>query len=189
MARSFPPVRPYRQFPAVNPKTFDPRESIFIPDLSVDDAKIEEMSPRKLRGIGIKVYLAAAAQEITAGAAGEDITFDGIVFNEGFAPPGATFTTVTIPYAGVYDLQAAIQWESDSNGNYRKVFFEVNGTEVEGDLRVPINSTRCTLSATRRLSAGDTVGLHVEHDSTTDPLEMTNGEDNCSLTVIFQFPI
>ena len=114
-------------------------------------------------------------------------SFNTVVFNQGFAPPAATFTTISAPYAGIYLMQAAVEWANDSTGG-RLVSFEINGTELEGERKRADNTSRSTVTAVRNLAEGDTIGLHVEQDTGGD-LDVVAGEDNCSLSVIFLFSI
>lgn len=172
----------------VNPTPTPPTNVSTIPAGSITDDKLAGgISPLKISGVGIKVYLSAANQTITTGAAGEDITFDTVAFNQSFEDPGASFTTVSIPYTGVYLLQAAVEWSNVDTGG-RTVIFEVNGTEVEGERKKANNTSRSTVTAVRQLSAGDTVGLHVEHDVGADT-DVENGEDNCSMTALLLFSL
>lgn len=181
------PVRPYRTWPVFEAQPFDPRQSTFIPDRSVDDDKIRSVSPRKVDLIGIKVHNAAASNSI-ADATDTTVTFDVITYVQGVTEPiGATFTTLTVPYDGVYLMLANVEWVSGDGE--RSVWFYLNSVKIEGDTRESSTAAavvRVALGTTRRLSAGDTLALRVRQAQVVPgALSINTGEDNCSLALIY----
>ena len=190
MPKDFRPVRPFREWPEFEAQPFDTRASTFIPDLSVDTAKVRELSVRRVRGIGIKVYDAGGNNVNVTTATPTGIAFDTVDFAEGFdSPTGATFTTVTIPYTGVYIAVANLEWEAGTGG--RNVWLDVNGSQAEGDGRTNDAgsfATKHVLTVARRFTAGDTLGLEVRQSSGGD-LDVATGDSECSLSVMFQFEI
>lgn len=178
------PVRPaIDQWPVFQPTPFDPRTSTYIPDQSVFDSHIVSISPRKVMNVGIKVYRSTdlTVADITTG----NITYDSVVFRNSFSDPGTSFTTVTIPYGGIYLLQAAIEWDANGTGN-RIAWFDVNGTDVEADTRLgtATNPTRITLTSIQQLAEGDTVGVDVRQNSTGN-LDINGGATTNSLSIIY----
>lgn len=189
MPRDFRPVREFGEWPALEAKGFDTRLSTFIPDNSIDTAKVRELDATRLTGTGIKVYNAAAANTITT-ATNTGITFDTTDFAQGFdTPSGATFTTVTIPYTGVYLALGNIEWAAGAGG--RNVWLDVNGTIEEGDGRTNDAgsfATKHVLTVVRRFTAGDTLGLEVRQSSGGN-LAVATGDAECALTAVFLFAI
>jgi hypothetical protein len=151
----------------------------------VDNAKISSVSPRKMQLIGIKVYNAAATNNI-ANTTVTAITFDTVSHSRGFiAPTAATFTTFKVPYTGVYILTANVEWAADVGG--RSVWFYINAAEGEGDSRTndaASFSAKHAPSTTRLLTAGDTVGLRVRQSSGGN-LAVTAGATTCSLAATY----
>lgn len=194
----FPPVRPFGEWPPIEPQAVDTRDATVIPDESITTEKVAELSVTKLTGIGIRVYNAAAANSI-ANASDTTVNFDTVDFAKGFVSPTGTFTTVTIPYNGVYAVTAVIEW---ANGDMnRSTWLYVNSAKQEGDTRTAGNSTsadvsgvslaqRQTISATRAYTAGDTIGVRVNQNvSGGGALSISTGSANCSLTAVFLFAI
>ena len=172
----------------LNPKPADTRVVPRLPSGSVGDGEIAPgVSPRKLAGIGIKVYR-STGQNI-ADVTTTSITYDTVVFNESFADPGASITDIVVPYSGVYMIVSQVEWEASAT-NRRQSWITINGSPTEGDTRNGTASqlTRVALPAIRRLTAGDTVGTDVRQNSTVT-LTISAGEDNNSLSIVFLFPI
>ena len=172
----------------LNPKPADTRVIQRLPYGSVRDDEVGPgISPRKLAGIGIKVYR-STGQNI-ADVTTTSITYDTVVFNESFADPGASITDVVVPYSGVYMIVSQVEWEANAT-NRRQSWVTVNGTAKEGDTRngTAGQLTRVALPSIRRLEAGDTIGTDVRQNSTVT-LTISAGEDNNSLSIVFLFPI
>lgn len=192
------PVRPFGEWPVINASPADTRESIVIPDGSIDTEKVSELSVTKLTGIGIRVYNAAAANSINA-SSDTTVNFDTVDFAEGFDSPTGTFTTITIPYSGVYAVTAVIEWASGDMS--RSVWLYVNSSKKEGDTRTAGDSTaadvsgvalaqRQTVAATSVYTAGDTIGVRVRQNiSSAGALSISTGSANCSLTAVLLFAI
>lgn len=182
----FPPIRPFDQeFPSVNPTPTPFQRYTLIGAGAVgNDQLANGIDPRKLQGVGIKVY--RSTSQTIADITDTDITYDTIVFREGFPDPGASFTKVTAPYAGVYLIVSQIEWGADVN-NRRSSWIEINDVVTEGDTRngTAGQNTRVALPAIRSLAAGDTIGVRVRQNSGGN-LNVAAGEDSDSLTVMFQ---
>lgn len=182
--RHFRPVRPgiNKPWPPFEPAPFDPRISTVIPDNSIEDHHVRSISPRKVKLVGIKVYRSSdlTVADVTTTA----VTYNTTSYRSSFVAPAATFTTVEVPYTGVYLLQAAIEWDANGTNN-RVAWFNVNGTQYEADTRLgtATNPTRVTVFATRRLTAGDDVGVDVRQN-TGGPLDINGGEATNSLSVV-----
>jgi hypothetical protein len=181
MPDTFRPVRPFKDWPSFEPKAFDPRDATFIPSSSISDEQVNRISPRKLRLVGIKVYNAAASNSIATGT-DTTVTFDTASYAQGFnEPSGATFTTITVPFDGVYQLIADVEWAAGTMG--RSVWFYINSTKTEGDTRssdADSIAMRASLTTARVLIAGDTLALRVWQNSGGN-LSVNTGESNCAL--------
>lgn len=182
MARDFRPLRALDSWPRLNPEPFDPRTKTFIPEKSIEARHVASVDPKAIQNVGIKVY--GAANQATADTTPEDAEYDTVAFNQGFEDPGATFSTVTVPFDGGYDIYVSTEWENNGTGR-RVVLIEINGSSVEGDVRVANNTSRSAFSVFRVLSAGDTVGVNYTQTS-TGALNVAGGEDDRSLTVMFR---
>jgi hypothetical protein len=181
------PLRPDQgDWPSSNPTTQAGDTIPLIPGNYITSDNIRDVSSTKLRGIGIKVY--ASANQAIATSSATSVTFDTVVFNEGFAAPAATFTDVAVPFDGVYIVGLASEWGTFSDAGERQVSADINNVVVEGDRRDSANVSRSAVAFIRRLTAGDTVGKTVFQSSGSD-LNIIGGEDNNSLTVVFLFPI
>lgn len=183
----FPPVRPFGEWPPIEPQAVDTRDSTVIPDGSIGDAQVDSLSVRKLRGIGIKVYRSSA--QTIADAAEDDVDFNTVDFNEGFTAPTGTFSTVTVPYDGVYLLSCTQEWASADDAVFAWLY--VNSTKYEGDSRssdTDALTVRVSLTAVRRLTAGDTVGVRV-YQTTGANRDIAAGSSDNTLTVVFLFGI
>lgn len=178
----FPPIYGGRDFPPINPEAPSPNISPFLALDSIGPDQIREMDPRKLRLFGIKVY--RSTDQTTIGdSTTTAVTFNAVSFNEGFATPGATFTTVTIPFTGVYELIGQVEWNTIAAGDYA-VWFYVNAAAKEGTAtRSTSIFARQNISAVRRMTAGDTVGLRVRQE-TGGNMDLQGAEEDLALTVI-----
>lgn len=181
------PIRDYLEASPVNPQPFDPRSSFFLPDLYVTDQKVAGVSVRKVQGIGIKVY--DSTTNATLNNTADTLTFDTVAFNQNFQESGATFNFVTIPYTGVYTLTGLVEFESNSSGA-RTVGFEIDeDTVIRGGARLPSTGVwRLTWTDDRLLEAGQTVGVRVSQNSGAT-LDLSAGEDNQALSVIYRFSV
>jgi hypothetical protein len=180
--RDFRRLRNLEAFPQLTPYPFDPREKTFNAEGSIENRHIQSVSVDKIQTIGIKVYGANA--QATADATPENAEYDTVAGNQGFAEPTGTFSTVTIPRDGAYDIVVSTEWEANSTGR-RTVLIEINGTGVEGDVRMAENTSRSSVHAIRFLTAGDTVGVEYTQTS-TGALDVNGGEDDRSLTVVYR---
>jgi len=185
------PLRPYGRWPEVNPTPFDPRISTYTPESSISDSKVSDVSVRKITGIGIKVYRASTQSisdnTITA------VAFDTTSFNEGFpTPTGATFTAITLPYTGVYTITQLTQFATDPDGT-RDVGLDIDagGAIFYDGCRLDATSGGVWRNSTvtvRRMTAGQTIGTLVRHTAGA-ALNLSGGEDDNGLTILFMFEI
>jgi hypothetical protein len=168
--------------------------SVAVPDLSittdklaagaVTDDKVTSVGVAKLVGVFIKVYR-STDQTIATGNTGEDITFNTVTFNQGFAAPAATFTTVAIPVTGIWLLTASVQWANLDTGGRASTFY-INAAGVEGSRVKANNTSRQTLQAVRLLTAADTLGLHVAHD-VGSATTVTGGANTLNLSAVLLY--
>ena len=186
MPKDFRPVRPFREWPEFEAQPFDTRASTFIPDLSVDTAKVRELSVRRVKGIGAKIY-ETNAQTIPASATEATVSFDTTAFYEGTDAPASDL--ITIPYDGVYLLSANLEWAGAAGETFAWLY--INSAKKEGDARSDASSvsTRVSLTTVRKMTAGDTVGVRVKQTNGVATRDINGGEDNCSLSVVFLFEI
>lgn len=153
-----------------------------------NDHLADGISPLKLQGIGIKVYN-GQAQEI-ANTTDTDLTsFESVVFNQGFpASDTSNANPISVPQTGIYLVQAATSWESDTTGG-RTVRIRLNGSSnIAQDIRPAEATSASNIVVVTALSAGDTIGKNVRQSS-GGPLDVTGGENTNSIAVIFLFPI
>jgi hypothetical protein len=182
------PVRPLKTWPKFNPAPFDPRASVFIPALSVDNANIRTVSPRKVDLIGIKVYDAGSNNTGIVDSTTTSVNFDTVDLSQGFiSPTAATFTTFTIPYDGVYLLTAGIEFAFTGVTTDCNLYLHVNSSDTVGDsARTNTIRNRRTISTTYQLTAGDTIGIRVRHeDAAAANRDLSAGVDNCYLGAIY----
>jgi hypothetical protein len=186
---SFGPLRPGEpDFPAVNPIPVDPQVTGYIPPGSVSNAQLAfGLDVRKFQGVGIKVY--RSTDQVISDATTTNVTFNTVLTRHGFADPGASFTTVTAPYAGAYLILSQEEWEANGT-NRRLSWIYVNGVQRERDTRngTASNTTGVALPAMRILAAGDTIGVQVRQTSGGN-LNIIGGADSSSLTVIFLYSL
>lgn len=182
-----PPRPPAGDWPILNPQTQDVNVTPLIPTNAISSDMVRDLSVLKLQGIGIKVYR-STNQTIATGTP-TDITYDTVIFNRGFQDPGATFTTLTVPFDGVWEIAAALEWGSNATG-YRDARLTVNGSIVERDSRNATNgiATCVSLTVIKRLTAGDTVKMNVNQNSGADRT-ISGTEDGNSLSLALLFPI
>lgn len=180
-----------RDWPAVNPNPAELRTAVFIPGKSIQDHHIAErgLSPTKAALIGAKVY--RNTTQNVADVTDKDIPFNSTVWDEGgFVVSSSPFTTITVPFSGIYAVAVSIEWESNPTGT-RIAWLVVNGTKREA---VTTNghgsgvNVRQTLSTLRRLTQGDTLGVTVRQNSGVS-LAVQAGEDNCALAADYRGPI
>jgi hypothetical protein len=182
MTLDWRPVRPdLGEWPASNPTSQSADTYAFIPDGAVSDSHISDVSATKVRTFGIKVYRSTAQSipdDVTT-----NITMDTVVFNQGFASPGASFTSVAVPRAGLYLIVASSAWATNATGN-RRTHIMLNGVAAERDRRATSGETPVTVTAGRLLDAGDTVGISGHQTSGAALNFGGTAEDDSSLTVI-----
>src|SRR4051812_8000508 len=92
---------PFATRPNLNPKRFDPNDQTFIPDRSLDTAKIKEISIRRVQVLGAKVYN-SANQAIADDGSYHSLTFDTVAFDQGDLWVAASPAQLTIPFPGVW---------------------------------------------------------------------------------------
>ena len=181
----FGPVRPFGSFPRLNPKPFDPRESVFIPDLGVDDSKIRSVSPRKMRLIGAKVY-DSATQAIADDAAYHALVFDTEAFDQGDLFASAFNTRLTIPYTGIWLVSAFISYAPNGSGLRRLRLRKNAATVLIEAIYDNLNTVNTTASvaAPFLLTAGDYIEAETRQNSTGN-LNILAGEDDNFFSAIF----
>jgi hypothetical protein len=174
------------EWPAMNPQNLPTQTNTFTSNRSISDRHIASVSARKISLVGIKVYR-STVQSINDDTL-TNITYNAVAFRRDFKDPGASFTGVTMPYDGIYTCTAVIEYAADADG------WRVMGFEIDGD---GVNHDGCRLSATptgvwrnsatmiRRFSAGQVLEM-LTHHTAGAATNITAGEDNNSLTVIYQ---
>ena len=172
-------------WPSINP-TPPPHQAVPVqgPSRAIKDKHIKDVSTRKLTAAGIKVYR-STAQSVDDDTAA-DITYDTVEWRRDFSAPAASFTSVAVPYAGLYDITAMVEFAADADG-YRAVDIEINTTAVEGirQSATPALAWRGILHTQKRLNAGDTVGVNVKHTAGA-ATNVTEGANKNSLTVTYR---
>lgn len=184
----FRPLRKLDQFPALNPYPFDPRLKTFNAEQSIESQHIKSVDPRAVKNIGIKVYR-SSDQTGVVDSTDTDVVFNTVAVNQGFvAPTAATFTTVSIPYPGLYEISGLCEWAVTGLSYDGALWIAINSSKKEGSSQAGNRiRVRNNVSAVRRLSEGDTVGLVAQHaDSAAANRTLQGGEDNLALTIIFQ---
>lgn len=184
--REWGPIRRFpNEWPPLNPEPLDPTEYPFIPDQSISAANlVGEIPPEKLQLRGIKVYRSTA--QSLSDTVEADITFDTTSFNVGFTDPGASFTTITIPVDGVYDLVGQLEIAFSGANVDGTLWLYVNGGKHEAaSARNNAQRLRLNVKAVKSMSAGDTVGLHCVQASGASRNTAT-GEIDIALTAMFR---
>ncbi len=188
--KTWRPVRPYRAWPVFEPQPFDPRQGIFIPEQSISNPQVHDISPRKLTGLGCKVYNSAAQAIPTATPT--FLTFDTERWDQGgFFNSGVSTSKVYAPYAGIYDVVAYAEFAASAVGNYRSIVMYLNAAGGQNQLLVPIaggSNTQVCVSTSYRLSAGDYLQVSVKQDSGGN-LNVNAGEANNFLLLNFRYSI
>jgi len=181
----FRPVRPFGEWPVLEAQPFDTRASTFIPDLSVDDPKIRNVSPTKIDLIGAKVYRTTtqAIPDTTATA----VSFDAEEFDQGDLWLAGAPTKLTLPYSGVYSIVGYAEFEAAANTNERRIYIYSNGASIIRQ-KYPIIGAAITVEMIAtyvgRFAAGDYLELYVRQDSGGN-LNVNAGSDDNFLSAVF----
>jgi hypothetical protein len=183
--KPFRAVRPLKPFDSVYPIPFDPRTPTFIPSGSVANEHVNDVSSRKLTLFGIKVT--RSTTQSIPDSTSPAISYDTVIFREGFAAPAASFTAVRIPYTGIYRITCIVEYAADADG-FRNIALEIDsdGTFREGQ-RLPATATgvwRGSFATDRKLTANQTVGIITTHNAGA-ATNINAGEDNNALSVIY----
>lgn len=181
----FRPIRPYGAFPSQQPQPFDPRSNIFIPDRSVHDAQISDVSPRKMRLIGAKVY-PSAVQSIADDGAVHARTFNTVAFDTASMFSNSA-DTLTVPFSGIWLISALQEFAANATGR-RRMRLLVNGS-ADLSFNVDAASAGTTiltlLGVPRLMTAGDTLAFDLLQNS-GGALDANGSEANCFLSAIYQ---
>ena len=179
----FGPVRPaLDSWPVLEAQPFDPRTSTFIPDLSVMDKHIAEVSPRKVRLIGAKCYDSTTQTIADDTATGKE--FDSTEFDtDGMF--NNTNDTLVIPYYGIWLVSAYCEFASNATGR-RKLILQLNGADNIAFTANAVSGAASQLAASfpLLLDASDTLGFDVYQNSTGN-LDTSAGVANNFLSAIY----
>jgi len=180
---TFRPIRPFGTWPRLNPRSFDPRENTFIPDLGVDDGKIRQVSPRKMQLIGAKVYR-STNQTITTSTY-TNMDFDVQEFDQGGLWKAGAPSRLTVPYAGIWFVSAHISF-NNATGSTRRGNLKVSGTDAfdVGIGTADNGSTDVMVATPLRLVAGDYVTFQAWHNKGSD-LDVAGGVDRNFLSAVY----
>jgi len=181
------PVRPFTNFPPIEPQPFDTRDSTYIPDLSVGDAKVTKMSVRKIRGIGIRLY--RSLSQTFNHATTDDIVYDQIAWQRGMDTHPQSSATIMIPHTGVY-LIAVINGWAVHTGTARTLL-SVNGVDLESVMsRSEGANALNSLTVVNSYDAGDQIAVNVYQSSDAAATRDTvAGEEFNSLTAVMLFSL
>lgn len=179
---------PFATRPNLNPKAFDPNDQTYIPDRSIDDPKVRNLSVRRIQMLGAKVYN-SATQSIASNSTWHDVTFDTKSFDEGNLWRVSDPTKFTIPYAGVWTISAFISYAADPT-DYRHMQILKGATTLIRTVTNAINGfqTDVFLSADFRLSAGDVLKVQTRQVS-GGALNIQDGEDDNFFSAVYRGPI
>ncbi len=185
---TFRPIRPVpSNFPRMNPRSFDPREITYLGDLSVSNDKISQVSPRKMKLIGAKVY-EAGTQAIPDGlGTWTNVTYDTVAFDQGNLYRAAVPTRLTIPYTGIYLVTAFANF-ADTPLGQRLSRIRLNGASnlmQYGAASLNTADTPVFVSTTLLLNAGDYIQQQVDQNGGVGDLNLRGGEDDNFFTAIF----
>ena len=188
------PIRPggEQEWPSVNPESPKMQVAPFVPEGSITDPKIavRGLTPHKIAYVGIKIYRSNNQAGI-ADATDTSVAFNAIDFAQDVTrPTGATFTTFTIPFAGIWHMVGNVEYTAVDAGDYA-IFLYINGAKAEGvTYRVTTMFPRTLVTAVRRMAKNDTVGLLVRHElAAAGNKTIAGGVENCQLTAIYHGPI
>lgn len=186
----FDKIRPFDDFPPVQVAAPDTRVATFVPDGSVTNEKLTgDISPLKLRGIGAKVYN-SASQTITT-ALQTAITFDTEVYDTGTFWTSTSNTRLTMPYDGVYQIDAYVEWQTSPTGSFRRMLLRLNGGGnliTQNSFPLTGIATHNAVGITQRFTKGDYIEMMVTHDRGAD-LSVNSGEANNFVAINFLFAV
>jgi hypothetical protein len=167
--------------PPLNPVPFDPRISVFIPDRSVSDRHILDVSPRKMRLIGAKIYDSTTQTFTTAVEA--DKEFDTAAFDTA-GMFNNTGDVLTIPYPGIWLVTIYAEFAASAAGR-RLARIKLNGSgALTTNVAAPsAGGGNLTLTTTMLLTAGDTLGMSCLQNSGGN-LDTNSGESNNFLSAV-----
>ena len=179
------PVRPFTNFPPIEPQPFDTRDSTYIPDLSVGDPKVAKMSVRKLRGVGIKIYRSAAQtiNDITE----DDIVYDTISWQRGMDTHPQSSSALLVPHTGVYLISVVNAWNTGTG--YARTSIALNGISVEYMATTTTGAPAFNnLSVVNNYDAGDMIEVYGYH-VTGGTRDISGGEQYNSLSAVMLFSL
>jgi len=183
----FRPVREFGEWPVLEAQPFDTRSSTFIPDLSVDNSKIRNVSPTKLDLIGAKVYR-TTTQSIDD-ATPTAISFDAEEFDAGDLWVSSAATKLTVPYEGIYSIVGYAEFAASATLTQARVYIYSNGAAIVKQKFLPIGAavtTEMPIPYVGRFSAGDYLELYVRQtDSGSAALDTVAGVTGNFLSAVF----
>jgi len=160
------PVRPFTNFPPIEPQPFDTRDSTYIPDLSVEDSKVSRMSARKIKGIGIKVYSDAGSQTISHNTTAL-IQFNQIAWQRGMETSEAGEAFVITPHTGVYLVTSHTTWATHAGLIRCAITLDATTQETVAQNTLANVSGRLSISVPKLLQAGDQISVTAYQASDT----------------------
>lgn len=187
MARKF---APYQTKPDLLPKQFDPAQQTFVPDLSLTNVKVHDISTTKVQMLGAKVYN-SMTQSITSNTSWHDLTFDTKAFDEGNLWRVGDPTKFKIPYSGIWSVSVFTSWTADAS-DFRRLQLVLNAsTTLLRFVAATLGDTVQTdvfLGSDFKLSAGDVLTAQARQAS-GGALDILDGEDDNFFCATFKGPI
>ncbi len=180
---------PFHTRPNMSPKIFDPNQQTFVPDRSLDDSKIREVSVRRVQMLGAKVYN-SATQNFADNGDYHNLVWDTKTFDEGNLWQAGDPNKLTIPYDGIWTVSCFISYAGDGTGN-RRLQLTLNGNSLLRSVRENLGvSLQVDLFVTSdfKLTKGDVLRGQGQQDS-GGALNIAAGEDDNFFSAVFRGPV